>query len=287
MDVTTDAEPGFAARWARYGLGPIDLNLLAATRQTVSHRAGNLPRGSAGSFELLFARNGAIDVAHCGRRSVVAPGCFILLDNEHPWELSFPRGGDCPTLHMPKDWLLALAPAAPMFCGAPLGLSSGWARALAGYISALADEGPASAGVQRDGLAEQIGAMTHILLSGEARRPCAQSRDLKQRIVDCIADNYRDPELHPAAVARALSISTRHLHRVLARHGLSFTLVLRDARIAAATSLLTCETTRDRPIGDIAWQAGYADQSHFARVFRAANGCSPAQFRRMSLRRAT
>lgn len=286
MTVTTDAAPGFAARWARYGLGPIDLNLLASTRQAVAHQAGAASRAGPASFELLFARSGAINVEHCGRRSVVAPGCFILLDNDNSWDLAFPQGGDCPTVHMPKDWLLAFAPAAHDFCGTPLGMTSRWARPLASYIAAIADEGPASAGLQRDGLAAPLGAMASILLCNAAARPCPQSRDLRQRIVDCIADAYSDPELDPAAIACQLSISTRHLHRVLARSGLSFSAILRDTRIAAASSLLMSEKARDLPIGEIAWRAGYADQSHFARVFRTERGCSPARFREAARHRA-
>lgn len=284
MAVTSDAETGFAARWARYGLGPIDLNVLAATRQVVSHRTGTASRGGPATFELLFARSGAITVEHLGRQSVVAPGSFILLDNDHSWDLAFPGGGDCPTVHMPKDWLLGFAPSAHDFCGVPLGVASGWARPLASYIAAIADEGPASAGMRRDSLAEQLGAMAHILLCNATPRPCAQSRDLKQRIIDCIADAYSDPELDPSAIARELSISIRHLHRVLARNGLSFSGVLRDMRISAAASLLMNERTRDIPVGEIAWRAGYADQSYFARVFRAEQGCSPVQFREMARR---
>lgn len=284
MAVTTDAEPGFAARWARYGLGPIDLNLLAATRQMVSHHADVPSRGGPPSFLLLFARSGAINVQHCGRRSVVAPGSFVLLDNDHSWDLDFPRGGDCPTLNMPKDWLLEFASAAHSSIGVPLGMSSGWARPLASYIAVLADEGPSSAGMQRDGLAEQLGALTAMLLTNGTTQSCVQSRDLKQRILDCVTDAYRDPDLDPAAIARELSISTRHLHRVLARGGISFSGVLREVRTSAAASLLTSSETRDLPIGEIAWRVGYTDQSHFARVFRAEQGCPPAQFRELTRR---
>lgn len=279
MAVTSDAVRGFAARWARYGLGPVDLNLLAATRQVVSHRSGAGWQRMSPSFELLFARSGRIEIDHLGRRSVIAPGSFLLLDNDHPWNLTFPHGGTCPTVHMPKEWLVSFAPAAHDFCGIPLGLSSLWARPLASCIVAIADEGPASAGVRREDLADQLGALTRMLLGNAAAGRCAQSRDLKQRIVDYIADAHADPGLDPAMVAQSLSISTRHLHRVLARYGLRFSGVLRHIRLSAAASLLTREDMRDIPIGEIAWRVGYADQSHFARVFRADQGCSPADYR--------
>lgn len=283
MAVSTDAEPSFAARLSRYGLGPIDLNLLSATRQTVSHRGVTASTGGQASFELLYARRGAIDVDHCGRRAVVSPGSFVLLDNDLPWRLRFADGGDCPTVHMTKDWLLTFAPLAQNLCGVPLGVASVWARPLAGYVSAIADEGPATAGIPRDDMADQLGAMARLLFCNATVGDGAGSRDLRRRIVECIADAYSDPDLCPATVAHELAISPRHLHRVLARSGLTFSTVLRDTRIAAASSLLTCDRLRNLSIGEIAWRSGYADQSHFARVFRTERGCSPAQFRRAAV----
>lgn len=277
MAVTSDAGRRFAARWARYALGPIDLNLLASTRQEVSRTAGMVSQDGSASFELVFARSGAINVEHCGRRAVVAPGSFMLLDNEYPWHLSFPHGGDCPTVHMAKDWLLALAPGAQDRCGVPLGHLSAWTRPLAGYLTAIADEGLASMDMPRHVIADQLGALANLLIAGGISR--SRDRDLGRRIRDCIADAYGAHDLCPARVARELSISTRHLHRVLAQDGTSFGRVLRETRMAAAASLLMDDRTRTLSIGEVAWRVGYPDQSHFARVFRAAHGCSPVRFR--------
>lgn len=284
MAVTSDAGPRFAARWARYALGPIDLNLLSSTRQEVSRTAGMVRQDGSASFELLFARSGHIHVEHCGRRVVVAPGSFMLLDNQHPWHMAFPQGGDCPTVHMAKDWLLALAPAAQDQCGVPLGQFSAWARPLAAYLAAIADEGIVASDMPRDVIADQLGALAHLLISGNTSGP--HTRDLGSRIRNCIADAYSNPDLSPALVAQELSISTRHLHRVLAQNGLNFGTIVRETRLAAAASLLLNDQTCKLSIGEIAWRVGYADQSYFARVFRAAQGCSPARFRETNRARA-
>ncbi|WP_404823122.1 helix-turn-helix domain-containing protein [Novosphingobium percolationis] len=51
-------------------------------------------------------------------------------------------------------------------------------------------------------------------------------------------------------------------------------------RISAAESLLMSSHTSHLQIGEIAWRVGFTDQSHFARIFREAHGCSPSDFRR-------
>ena len=48
-------------------------------------------------------------------------------------------------------------------------------------------------------------------------------------------------------------------------------------RVKAAKQLMT---VRDLPLSEIAISAGFANQSHFTRVFSAAVGVSPAAWRR-------
>jgi AraC-like DNA-binding protein len=42
---------------------------------------------------------------------------------------------------------------------------------------------------------------------------------------------------------------------------------------------------RERPLADVACEAGFADQSHFTRVFKAAFGLTPARYRALRARR--
>jgi AraC family transcriptional regulator len=78
-------------------------------------------------------------------------------------------------------------------------------------------------------------------------------------------------------VATAVGVHPTHLARVFrAHHGVSVGEYGRRMRLAwAATEI----SRGDTPLGVIATQAGFADQSHFTRAFKRFAGTTPARFR--------
>ena len=82
-----------------------------------------------------------------------------------------------------------------------------------------------------------------------------------------------------AEVAQAVGVHPAHLARVFRQHkGATIGDYLRALRIEAARRQLS---SSDRPLRDIAADAGFADQSHFSRLFRAATGHTPGAYRRL------
>jgi len=79
-------------------------------------------------------------------------------------------------------------------------------------------------------------------------------------------------------VARVVGVHPAHLARMFRMHkGTTIGGYLRSLRIEAARRQLS---SSDRPLCEIAAAAGFADQSHFSRLFRAATGYTPAAYRR-------
>jgi AraC family transcriptional regulator len=78
-------------------------------------------------------------------------------------------------------------------------------------------------------------------------------------------------------LADAVGVNAAHLARVFrARYGMSVGEYGRRLRLDWAAA----EIARDeRPIAEIAAAAGFADQSHFTRLFRRSLGTTPARFR--------
>lgn len=279
MAVSSDMERQFSASWDRYGLGPLELNFLSCTRQTVTRSPEMIARDSVPYFELLFARRGSIDVSHGGGRSFIPPGGFVLLDDQLCYDLEFPDGSDCLTVRMPEAWLSTWAPDTRSLIGRPLGLRSPWGRPLAGLLTAVADNGLASTILSRNSLSDQLGSMIEML-AGTAHEQPSDRMNTGRRAQDVIAMMCLDPDLDPARVAREMCISVRHLHRSLASSGTTFGREVNSGRMAAAKALLSSVEGHGLSVGEIAWQSGYPDQSHFARLFRSLHGCSPSQYRK-------
>jgi AraC-like DNA-binding protein len=88
---------------------------------------------------------------------------------------------------------------------------------------------------------------------------------------------------HSAAdIARAAGLSLRTLQRRLAEAGWTLGDIVASARVHQATRLLA---TTDPPLALVGLLAGYSDQPHFQRAFRAAVGPTPAEYRRLATRR--
>jgi transcriptional regulator GlxA family with amidase domain len=95
-------------------------------------------------------------------------------------------------------------------------------------------------------------------------------------VISLMRDNlHRDLPLDE--MARAISLSPEHLCRVFrAETGVSPVQYLKSLRMERARSLL--ETTF-LSVKEVMARVGVGDVSHFARDFRRAFGCSPAQYR--------
>lgn len=76
--------------------------------------------------------------------------------------------------------------------------------------------------------------------------------------------------------ARVLGLQVRSLQRYLAAEGRSFSPILRQARMKAATRLLADPGIT---LAETGYCCGYADQAHFQRDFRRALKMTPKRFR--------
>ncbi|MGW3107149.1 helix-turn-helix transcriptional regulator [Streptomyces sp. NPDC001100] len=83
----------------------------------------------------------------------------------------------------------------------------------------------------------------------------------------------RDPELTPAAIARALNVSVRTLHRAFA-DGESVMAHVRRRRLEGAHRELGLPGS-PLTVADVAARWQFADPSHFRRAYRGTYGQSP------------
>ena len=122
---------------------------------------------------------------------------------------------------------------------------------------------------------------SHVLeLLGAIAGPASQEKSaprwlgrVKERMREEFRDNIRMGEL-----AGDAGVHPVHLARVFrAQEGRTPGDYVQQLRVRAACHLLR---DRDYPLAVVAVECGFADQSHFTRVFRKFTETTPAQFRR-------
>jgi AraC-like DNA-binding protein len=84
-------------------------------------------------------------------------------------------------------------------------------------------------------------------------------------------------------IAGACRLSVRHLNRLFGREGTSLMRYVWDRRLVRCYRDITDPAMRRRPVGEIAFAAGFNDLSHFSRAYRTRYGCTPRDARHAAL----
>ncbi len=87
------------------------------------------------------------------------------------------------------------------------------------------------------------------------------------RLPPSLRDLAREAGVHPVHLARSFRAGT----------GVSVGAFVRKLRLEWAEQQLVGTT---RPLAEVSAEAGFADQSHFTRLFRVRTGLTPARYRR-------
>ena len=120
------------------------------------------------------------------------------------------------------------------------------------------------------------GLSTYLLAQLDDLRARASERSLVTDVRSAIIDALPEGQPSKSQVARRLGMSERTLHRRLADDGESFQDLVTGARQEAAESLLG---SGRHSVVEVAFLAGFSDQTAFTRAFKRWTGFTPAAFR--------
>jgi AraC-like DNA-binding protein len=185
--------------------------------------------------------------------------------------VKFRPGGFYPFVRQPiAQWTNRAVPAETVFESADESLAS-WAREAWGAAATCLGDDAAHAAV--------IAAHLNAFL--EARNPPRDviAEDVAE-LVALIAE--RDAVRRVSDLVRESGRSERTLHRLFIRYlGVTPAWMIRRYRLrAAAERLKACDPADVRAV---AWEFGYADQSHLIRDFHATIGVTPSAYVRAGL----
>lgn len=118
----------------------------------------------------------------------------------------------------------------------------------------------------------------HSLVVAQAEELLAEQGaepEFLQAVKTAITRDLATNRVSLASVARALSMSTRTLHRRLEEHGRSFRDVISEVRRARAEAYLRSPIS----LAEVAFLLGYSEQSTFQHAFKRWLGVTPGEFR--------
>ncbi|MGQ4347975.1 helix-turn-helix domain-containing protein [Streptomyces sp. SAS_275] len=209
---------------------------------------------------------GASVVAEHGRRMVLQAGDVVLVETDARPVTSAdePRGrsGQVTAVKLGQEHPVA-------------DLTEHYVRRLAAQPAEEGGEGPFA----RAGLEVLRAAISAHLQGNRDARETLQAT-LTARILRYVRQNLGDPQLSAGKIAAEQHISVRYLYKLLAGEGISLTSWIRTQRLEECSRELRAPSALNVTIETVAREWGFVDMSNFSRVFKAAYGVSPRQWRK-------
>jgi AraC family transcriptional activator of tynA and feaB len=281
LDLTPESRlrEGFYGRVTQQSLDSLDLARIESQAQLVRRTEADIIRSPQSGYYANFQLRGTGVTMQDGRVAVTQPGDLTLIDTTRPFSFEF--GGDFSqlSLHVPDELLRShLDRQTPT--ATRISTVSGVGAAIRHALTAI-DSGELAPGSAATLARHTCGLLAVALDQPDPAGPVAERHGrLLTQAIDDIHEHLTDADLSPARTAARLGISVRLLHQLFARHDHSFTATVRRHRLDQARRDLADPARAALRIIDIAADNGFADVTHFHRVFRQAYGYTPAQLRR-------
>ena len=228
--------------------------------------------------------DGQLWLAQDGRETTLQPGDFACSDSTRPYTAGGLDDFETLTLHVPREiWIRRFGPTELLTALAVRGdtpsgaLVSGYLRHFAQLASQV--DAPAAQRFSEVALTLVTGALSDVMAERQGRHRAGRTT-LLYRARALIEESLHDPALNREQVARALGISVRYLHDLFLQEDTTVCDWIWQRRLDRCHRDLTDPLLAAKTVGQIAWDCGFSDFSHFSRRFKAAYGITPSEFRR-------
>jgi AraC-like DNA-binding protein len=229
--------------------------------------------------------SGSSMVIQGGRQAVLRPGDLALYDTTVPYTLLNEDGIHQHYFRIPRADIGLPMDVISRITAVRLDPRNPVADIAAGYFARLAVagsplDGAAGAALQQPSV-ELLRALITTQLCEDAVDPMHEA--LVVRILEFARAHLADRDLSAGRIAAAHHISVRQLYVVLAGAEIGLGDWIRAQRLERCRQELSAPLAATRTIAAIAGSWGFADATHFSRVFRDAYGLSPRQWRQRAV----
>ncbi|MGH9043253.1 MAG: helix-turn-helix domain-containing protein [Acidimicrobiales bacterium] len=277
-----NTKAGFSGRILSRSLGRIQVADVLADAHCVNHSSRDVALSEVDSYKLSMPLRGDCLVIQDEREARVKTGDLVLYETDRPYQIAFDDVCELLVIMFPRRDLrlppdLMNRVIASSFSG-KTGVGAIVSAALSSFSSNLGEISEAQASPLADNLIDLFTTLFAEWLGG-----CVSGSSSAQMLLLAtkafIAANLGDPNLTPNRVAQGVSISTGYLHKLFRLEGTSVSRYIRERRLERCRHDLSDPADRFVPVSAVGARWGLVDPAHFSRLFKAAYGLAPREFR--------
>jgi AraC-like DNA-binding protein len=280
LQVERSQREPFFGRVLGHRLGPVQAFRVSGDPNTCIRTPRSIGQGDPEELQLHLVRRGTCRVSQQDRASELVPGDLTTQDTSRPYTIDIDEPFELIVFNFPK-YLLGphadrISARTAMRIAGDSGLASRVAPFLTGILDGL-DDGSIS---ESDGLTDSmLGILRSLFSSGRPAVPADQAGLLLRRIRAYVEEHLHEPGLGPEQIAAAHYISVRYLHKIFQGEETTVSRFVQQRRLERCRRDLADPALAGRTIESLCSPWGVTNPDHFSRVFRAAYGCSPRQWR--------
>jgi AraC-like DNA-binding protein len=284
VQIRAEAGERFSGRMWGDELASLGIFRIATAPNTMSRTPKMIAAGDPECLHLKIVLRGRMQAAQEHRSDILSPGDMTMYDTSQPAIFRADEPMEAIVVRLPKAVLGTHAAKMAALTALRIPGGSGLPRLAAQFFCGVA-AGRADGSIAPGdwNVAERMIDLVRGLYADrmDSERPDRlRSRfGLLLHAQAYIDANLSDPRLGPEQIARACSISTRYLHRLFEIEGQTVCDWIRSERLDRARHDLLDPAFADHTIVAIASRWGLPNQPHFSRLFRAAYGRPPREYR--------
>lgn len=279
----------FFGRVLGHRLGPIQAFRVTGDPNTCIRTPHGIRAGDPEELQLHLVRRGNCRVSQQDRASALVPGDLCTQDTSRPYTIDIIGGRDDEPFELivfnfPKYLLGPHADHIRARTAMRIAGDSGLAARIGPFLTGLLDGLDEGSIAESDGLTDSmVGLLRSLFSSGRPAVPGDPAALLLRRIHTYIEQHLAEPGLGPEQIAGAHFISVRYLHKLFQREGASVSRLVQQRRLERCRRDLGDPALAGHTIESVATAWGMTNPDHFSRVFRAAYGCPPREWRARAL----
>jgi AraC-like DNA-binding protein len=287
VDLNLDRPPSGRLRIGN--LGPVRIVRAVAANPLSLRRSPRIVRSDGRElYRLILPTTGRYFLEQDGRRVRYGRGELVLTDFGRPFRV----GCDSPPQHDTFSVPRALVPFGPdtmrMLCAVPIRTDEGSGALLAPLLRRVAthlDRYPPAVAAR---LSTALLDLLIAVVTERLDRPVNQPAESRQRallfgVYAYIETHLGDPRLSPHTIATAHHISVRYLYQSFDTEPVTVAALIRQRRLERCRADLADPRLAAVPVAAIAARWGMRDPASFSRLFRAAYGVPPGEYRTATL----
>ncbi|HEY4164432.1 MAG TPA: AraC family transcriptional regulator, partial [Dongiaceae bacterium] len=228
--------------------------------------------------------DGRWSAGQLGRTADLGPGDAVFMSNSDLGNISLLEQSRFVTFGLPRSAVESLGLDLGMLVARRIPATNPALRMLLHYLELAREETIAADLELRAVFSDHVCDLLSIVLgaTGDAAELAAR-RGIPAARLHAIKEDVRKgsdrADLSVDVIAARHGVSARYVQRVFETAGTTFTQYLTEQRLARVYKALRRPAARALSISTIAYDCGFADISHFNRLFRRRFGCTPSDAR--------